>query len=191
MSHWHWLKFGVWRALHTCVILMSSCRVLQDSLRPSLLLFAFHLLSHLLLHSPDHLHLPCGGQEPCAREWGVRHCVREPSSHIRGWKKSSTLSRSCCQQRSVRRVAVTEHAVVLHACDNAPRPSTGHCAELSRGHRCRKCGASCFGEHQLVVGIRKGAMLQSLRRDGAGTGGWVFRARHLQVWPAVQRSHKP
>ena len=44
----------------------SACCVLLDSLRLSLLLFAFHLLSHLPFHSPDHLHLPCGGQEPCA-----------------------------------------------------------------------------------------------------------------------------
>ena len=57
---------GVWRALHTCVIFMRSCCVLLDSLRLSLVLFAFHFLSHLPFHSPDHLHLPCGGQEPCA-----------------------------------------------------------------------------------------------------------------------------
>ena len=37
----------------------SACCVLLDSLRLSLLLFAFHLLSHLPFHSPDHLHLPC------------------------------------------------------------------------------------------------------------------------------------
>ena len=30
------------------------------------LLFAFHPLSHLPFHSPDHLHIPCGGQEPSA-----------------------------------------------------------------------------------------------------------------------------
>ena len=59
---------GVWRALHTCVIFMRSCCVLLDSPRLSLLLFAFHLLSHLPFHFPDHLHLhlPCGRQEPCA-----------------------------------------------------------------------------------------------------------------------------
>ena len=34
--------------------------MLLDSLRLSLLLFAFHLLSHLPFHSPDHLHLLCG-----------------------------------------------------------------------------------------------------------------------------------
>ena len=41
---------------------MRSCCVLLDSL--SLLLYIFSLT--LLFHSPDHLHLPCGGQEPCA-----------------------------------------------------------------------------------------------------------------------------
>ena len=55
---------GVWRALHTCVILMRSYCVLLNSLRLSLLLCAFHLLSDL---PPDlHLLLPCGGQVPCA-----------------------------------------------------------------------------------------------------------------------------
>ena len=58
---------GVWRALHTCVILMRSCCVLLDSLRRSLFFFAFHLLSHLPLHSPVlHLFLPNEGQEPFA-----------------------------------------------------------------------------------------------------------------------------
>ena len=66
MSHWHWLKFGVLRTSLHPVLMRSWCCVLLDSLRLSLLLFAFHLLSHLPFHSPDHLHLPCGGQEPCA-----------------------------------------------------------------------------------------------------------------------------
>ena len=57
---------GVWRALHTCVIFMRSCCVVLDSLRLSLLLFVFQLLSHLPFHCPDRRHLPCGGQEPCA-----------------------------------------------------------------------------------------------------------------------------
>ena len=57
---------SVWRALHTCIIFMRSCCVLLDSLRLFFLPFAFHLLSHLPFHSPDHLNLPCGGQEPCA-----------------------------------------------------------------------------------------------------------------------------
>ena len=58
---------GVWRARHTCVIFMRSRCGLLGSLRLSLLLFAFHLLSHLPYHSLAlHLLLPSGGQEPCA-----------------------------------------------------------------------------------------------------------------------------
>ena len=73
---------GVWRALHTCVIFMRSCCVLLDFLRLSLLLFAFHLLSHLPFHSPDHLLLPRGRQEPCALlRMRTLAPLRERSSH--------------------------------------------------------------------------------------------------------------
>ena len=60
----HWLKNKVCRAPHF-IPSMRLCCLLLDSLRLSYS-FAFHLLSHLPFHSPDHLHLPCGGQEPCA-----------------------------------------------------------------------------------------------------------------------------
>ena len=55
---------GVWRALHTCVIFMRSCCVLLDSLRLSLLLFAFHLLSHLPFS------FSCSS--PSSSMWGTR-----------------------------------------------------------------------------------------------------------------------
>ena len=64
MSHWHWIKIKVCSAHFIHV--SSACCVLLDSPRLSLLIFASHLLSHLPFHSPDHLHLPRGRQEPCA-----------------------------------------------------------------------------------------------------------------------------
>ena len=73
---------------------------------------------------------------------------RSRVQRIRGRKKSSTLPHGKVQillsTTICPGVAVTDHAVVLHASDNAQRPRSGDCAELSSGHWCRG-GASCFG----------------------------------------------
>ena len=60
----------VWHAAHISSfhpILMRSCSGCLHTLYDfTFYFFAVHLLSRLPFHSPDHLHLPCGGQEPCA-----------------------------------------------------------------------------------------------------------------------------
>ena len=84
MSHWHWLKFGCPR---TSSQVPPPCCALLDSLRVSFLLFAVHLSSHLPFHSLDHLHLPCGWQEPCA----LLIMGREQFSH-RLWAQRPPLS---------------------------------------------------------------------------------------------------
>ena len=85
---------GVWRALHTCVIFthVVCCLILYDSL------FAFHLLSHLPFHSTDHLHLPCGGQEPCAL-LRMRTLASWPRSILTSLEKTSYVA--CGLTRSI------------------------------------------------------------------------------------------
>ena len=71
-------------------------------------------------------------------------------------------------------LSVTEHTAVLHACDDAQRPSSGDCTE------CAEVWRKLLWEYEPGVGVRYGAMLQSSLKRRFGEHGETDLAREFE-----------